>query len=436
VKKDYVKWTKEEVSLLKEIYPKCDSLSSITPLFKGKTEVHLRSKVNNLKIKKIKKPRMLSEFELEDKLTCLSCEIEFSPFSNEAFLIKRRNTTEEIVSLDCRECNRKKKVAQYFRLKYGIIMDELKLYDTFDLFQWYRWTISEKTPNGETLDSLPYSLQTYENIAAITRYAVNEIIGLKTKEEILSLTVKKMNEYKIAFSKNKNIGNSPIKLIRMAFPELVFTETEMDFITRGYWNIYENFLDSVCFYYSRNQDILNSYGLDYMFSSTCLEENGSKIFSMRKIYYVEKSWSDILSDAGIEGNLDMKKYSADGERFDSNQEKTVYEFLKSCKDIDVQNNRLGKSDVKVFRDDEYSCAYIPDFILKIENKKPVIVEYFGMYKENSNQEILINYKNKTKRKVNFFNSLDDHIFIELYENDLKNNFLGTKQKLLLQGIST
>ena len=70
----------------------------------------------------------------------------------------------------------------------------------------------------------------------------------------------------------------------------------------------------------------------------------------------------------------------------------------------------------------------PDFI--IHNNKNIIVEYFGLYVEDfKNSKILKSYHDKTKRKINFFNNLQVYNFIDLYPEDLKNDFEGVRNKL-------
>lgn len=45
--------------------------------------------------------------------------------------------------------------------------------------------------------------------------------------------------------------------------------------------------------------------------------------------------------------------------------------------------------------------------------------------------MFVDYNKKTERKIDFFNSLKDYIFIAIFPQDLKNNFEGLKNKLKL-----
>lgn len=420
-------WSKEEIDLLKKAYPSCENIKEIIHLFNDKTYNQIRSKTGSLGLKKYKESRVLEDLHLNDTLCCRTCKSDFSPFGDNAHIIKRKLNEGHVVSIDCKECNRRRKVAQYYLYKYGIEMDAHLLYDTFDIFQWYRWSVIEKTPKGTLIDSLPYSLQTDENIERIIKYSISDILNLKTKEDILSLTVKQMNEYKIAFTGNPLISNSPIKAIRLAYPDLEFSENEMVSTNRGFWHIYENFLSVVTTYYKSEKEVLSSLGIDYIFTNNYLYEKNSKLLAIKKSLYKHKTWYEILKDASIDFQMNLQKYSLDGERFDSHQEKIVYELLRSIPNTTVVNNRLGKSSVKVFKDIDGS--YVPDFIVYSANNKPVIIEYFGMYNENSTSEVFVNYRSKTKKKIEFFKNLDDYLFIPLFEGDLSNNFKGIKYKI-------
>ena len=93
----------------------------------------------------------------------------------------------------------------------------------------------------------------------------------------------------------------------------------------------------------------------------------------------------------------------------------------------LKENDIGY-DISIVNE-KYDENYIPDFYIK--NKKPIIIEYFGMYNETNRNKIFIDYNKKTERKIEFFNSLKDYVFIAIFPQDLKNNFEGLKNKLRL-----
>ena len=72
--------------------------------------------------------------------------------------------------------------------------------------------------------------------------------------------------------------------------------------------------------------------------------------------------------------------------------------------------------------------YIPDFIIDLGNKK-VIIEYFGLFRKKFTTHIYKEYCEKAERKIEFFTSLDNVIFIAIYPEDIKDNFKGVSEKL-------
>lgn len=120
-------------------------------------------------------------------------------------------------------------------------------------------------------------------------------------------------------------------------------------------------------------------------------------------------------------HLLRKRFEYDNFIFDSRQEFDVYMFIKNSLGVDVEKNNNFYLNKKI---NEW---YVPDFIIN-KNKK-IIVEYFGMYCDNATNEIFIEYSKKTKRKIEYFNSLEDVCFISLFPKDLNNNFKGVRDKL-------
>jgi hypothetical protein len=64
--------------------------------------------------------------------------------------------------------------------------------------------------------------------------------------------------------------------------------------------------------------------------------------------------------------------------------------------------------------------YVPDWILYIN--KITIVEYFGFYTDE--------YKERKKRKIEYYSKLPDYEFLALEKEDLLHDFHGLKEKLL------
>ena len=130
----------------------------------------------------------------------------------------------------------------------------------------------------------------------------------------------------------------------------------------------------------------------------------------------------------------------DGTKCDSKQEMLVYEFIKRKLNFKyfkhIGRNKSGKYTFKL--GDEYNYErFCPDFILeyidlegiKIKLKKPLYVEYYGMYYPNHLNSIFIDYYKKVQVKNEFYKNNNDINFIDLYPDDLKNNLQGVKDKI-------
>jgi hypothetical protein len=128
---------------------------------------------------------------------------------------------------------------------------------------------------------------------------------------------------------------------------------------------------------------------------------------------------------------DFYKFIAkDGSVCDSLEEIKIYEFIKY--ELGVENieaiGTLFKGDF-IFKlpknsNDKWYC---PDFVIKYN--KPIYIEYFGLYTDNppKNNKLLNSYKNKTLRKIKFYNT-QPYEFIYLYPEDIKNSFDGLIRK--------
>lgn len=118
----------------------------------------------------------------------------------------------------------------------------------------------------------------------------------------------------------------------------------------------------------------------------------------------------------------------DGTICDSLEEVEIYEFIKF--NLGIENVKsIGTlfEGEHIFKLPENSKDkwYCPDFI--IEGNQNVYIEYFGLYTENPKNSLLTSYRDKTLRKIKYYNSQPDN-FIYLFPNDIKNSFEGLIKK--------
>lgn len=129
----------------------------------------------------------------------------------------------------------------------------------------------------------------------------------------------------------------------------------------------------------------------------------------------------------------------DGSKCNSMEERILYEFIKKeinkyIKAIGISRNKKYRFDIS--EDDRYNKIY-PDFVIeyidknniKTQFKKPIIIEYYGLYNENHNNKISKIYYEKTIFKENFYKSRDDIYYIGIFPKDFKKKFQGVREKL-------
>lgn len=121
-------------------------------------------------------------------------------------------------------------------------------------------------------------------------------------------------------------------------------------------------------------------------------------------------------------NIDYSEYSDriyDNQLFDSKEELIVYKKLKEHFPSIIKGTKKNK----VYNALENE-GYIPDFIVD----KIVFIEYFGMFKPESKNEIFKDYVSKTYRKNKFYNSICEN-YLDIYPGDLSENLSGLNKKI-------
>lgn len=126
------------------------------------------------------------------------------------------------------------------------------------------------------------------------------------------------------------------------------------------------------------------------------------------------------SQLGLLCDKTLTNTSKDGIVLNSGEEKMLYEFIRFDMGINIVPIGL-KKEMKMYND-VYEESYYPDFIIYDISNRPIIIEYYGMI-------TIEKYKEKSFRKNEYYKSLNEYEFIDLYPKDLKNNFKGVKNKL-------
>lgn len=182
----------------------------------------------------------------------------------------------------------------------------------------------------------------------------------------------------------------------------------------GYWsnkynmyycireNIRELFENKVISTYSDIFKIPSQILCKYFHSSISVFYEGS----------IKQNIINYLDFIKVEYSID--KYY-EGMLFDSFEEIEVYKHIKKIFPSVVKNKSTR------FYNEKYKEGYIPDFIFG-----DVIIEYFGMYKLNSDNKMYKEYSEKTQRKIKYFDSISKYKFIAIFPKDLYGNNIENK----------
>jgi hypothetical protein len=127
-------------------------------------------------------------------------------------------------------------------------------------------------------------------------------------------------------------------------------------------------------------------------------------------------------------------YTCDGYVCDSYEEVKIYEFIK--KEMKIENiipigaEFLG-THTFILPSNHQDNWYCPDYIIENLLDKSLYIEYFGLYSETKyfNNEMLMDYREKTKRKIKYYETQTHAYFIYLFRDDLESNFEGVKEKI-------
>ena len=323
------------------------------------------------------------------------------------------------------------------------------------LFIWY-YNKKNIIYNGHNVNEFDFKLHCnnfYDDINNVTillkDYAENNLIN----DVINSNSYKKINEwyhtYWNTFLINKIISarilykRSLYEWLILCYPEikekkLIF---EWEIQSTNKWKIDDfriNALKELVFYRLQCNNILN---IPQYLNSSLLKDNYSGFLANSLKYY--KSYH--LYKWACEAFPECKDYwkesdfgniyiGCDGiQRLNSIKEKYVFDFIYdnlNIKSIKAVGLRTKKYKFSVGNSNNIDKFYYPDFIIdEIKFNKLIVLEYYGLYNTNKPSGFIQAYIDKTHRKNEYYKSRDDIYFIDLYPDDLKNNFEGVRNKL-------
>ena len=323
---------------------------------------------------------------------------------------------------------------RYFDI-YGIKLDKDKMIDTYDIIQWWKW-LHYGTPSGNELKMLPLDFyKKPDELLKLMRYVIENEIGFKTRDDLLDLSIKLLIKYKIHFK--HQFPKSLLDIINMLYPSYKIKGFELSNAPLNYWENKSNCDEYMKHVLLNEFNVLNldniKRDLPMLLTYQSIREMGygGLAYCITECHHYDSFYSWV-NNLFPEWDLDISDFreqiSYDNNILDSNEEVVLYNYLKRDLGIPIESIPLKTKKYR-FYNETYNENYIPDFIIHT-NDKNIIIEYFGLYVEGSkNSKILKTYHSKTKRKVSFFNNLKMYDFIDLYPEDLKNDFEGVRNKL-------
>lgn len=309
------------------------------------------------------------------------------------------------------------RLTDYDKIKFMI--DDVKSPTLNDTIKIYKYILSGKIEGFNFVN-----INKYQIIMCFKYYLMKYNIKYNRNDWLSVCFGKLTDDIKLKSLIKKHFG-SYYNFICMCFPNYNFKQWEFEVldVPNYYWDNKNN----------RNQ--CYKFGIENLIKDGFINDE-SEILSINNMVRREYFNPTLVSKYGINDiikylkskNITPKEYSQkflfNNILFDSMEEKDLYIFIKGLKLNIIKNIRSNK-----FYNDIYNENYIPDFIIKWFDKN-IIVEYFGLYRDNNNNSnILKKYYNKTKRKITFYNNLDNYLFLPMYPDDLKNNFKGVRNKL-------
>lgn len=418
--KQFKKWTEEEVNILKSCEGKF--IEDILKHFPYRTERSVTEKLRLSNIKYITKSRIKSKDS--ESIICHSCNTE-KDYNDDNFDLKAKHFI-------CRDCTRRYSQINKYKNKYGIELLPDKLFDTYTPIEWYKMFIENK------INVIPWEItRCKEKYGEIIRYVIEDVVGCRTRSDFAKITLEDIKKNKIVFSTCKKVFqiNTKYELIDYLYPHLNLKPFEMCQVPRNHWN--KVTADEYMTYYIENIvggiEIVNSNPSLYLTPSNIRIEHPS-LYNCIYLYNIYSDFYTWVKE--LYPYITFKK--EDIQVFLSKDNATICNSLEECNIFDyikfdmgiTQIEAIGTKRTDIYNNSKEKENYIPDF--KIENvlDKPIIIEYYGLYNNRTNNvKHMKEYNDKIIRKNNFYKNNKEIYFIDLYPYDIKNNFEGVKNKI-------
>jgi hypothetical protein len=317
---------------------------------------------------------------------------------------------------------------KHYRERYGIILNENKVFDTYTEEEWVDMYVNKKISN---IPKVIYDDK--DRYFKCLKYFISKFIDINNRDNILDLDSHfKPNGLTLiqnyAFKNYSSVNDFLIEL----FSEYNIKQWEFKMVKKQYFddinNVKEYITHIICDELQCDLNNCSEY-IKYFTDNNLVNLGFARVVWIKKSHKY-KNYYDLLYT--LYGNLIKEEcfnycIASDGIQLDSNEELQVYEFIKNNITSKIKATNRNRKNAYVNNGE----MYIPDFSIPCQDKnKKIIIEYFGLYNEKYQQhKIIKTYTDKAKRKIEYFKSLDNVLFVDLYREDLKNNFEGVRNKL-------
>jgi hypothetical protein len=242
------------------------------------------------------------------------------------------------------------------------------------------------------------------------RHTIEQLLAAESKtiEELPQfLTKKRLQDANLSGLLCQYHG-SPIEIINALYPEK-FNVLQFQRVPNKYWYTRENRINAMRTYcrkegIRRDQlPLLNrAYFRKYFprFISIADRHYDSKFYrwiieSFPEYVFLPEEFQLLIGE--------------DGQVCDSKEELVLHNFfIERFPELRIQR------EAKRFYNKKDNETYIPDWIVG-KNGQEYIIEYFGLYES----ELYKGYTEKTKRKIAYYQSLSDYLFISIFPSDFK-----------------
>jgi hypothetical protein len=270
--------------------------------------------------------------------------------------------------------------------------------------------ISSLFPNYFSIDDFAVKPNGYWKDISNVRQTIEQLLAAESKtiEQLPQfLTKKKLQDANLGGLLCQYHG-SPIEIVNTLYPGK-FDVLQFQRVPNKYWYTRENRINAMRTYCRKegiqrdNLPLLNrAYFRKYFprFISIADRHYDSKFYqwiieSFPEYVFLPEEFQLLIGE--------------DGQVCDSKEELVLHNlFIEWFPKLRIQR------EAKRFYNEKDNETYIPDWIVEKDGKE-YIIEYFGLYES----DLYKGYTEKTKRKIAYYQSLPEYLFINIFPSDFK-----------------